>query len=142
MVAAQRRAYGLGRERAEAGDAERPGAYPVVAELVERVLDRAEDRAERDDDQLGVLGTVRPHEPAAWPAELALEGGGDVRDQLKGLPHPLGRQVPHLGECLGADHGADRHRVLWVEYLARLVQWEEGVDFLLARDVHGLRPGP
>ena len=61
-IAAECRAHGLGRERAERGDAERADPHPVVAQLVDRVLDGAEHRAEGDDDQLRVFGAVGPHQ--------------------------------------------------------------------------------
>jgi hypothetical protein len=64
-VAAERLAHRLGGERAEGGDAERADPQAVVAEFVDRVLDRAEHRAEGDNDQLGVIGAVGAHEPAA-----------------------------------------------------------------------------
>ena len=42
-------------------DAERADPHALVAQLVDGVLDRAEHRAERDDDRLGVLGAVAAH---------------------------------------------------------------------------------
>jgi hypothetical protein len=48
------------------------------------------------------------------------------------------RKVAHFHESLGADHGADRHRLGGIEHLARLVGRQEGVDLGLRRDVDPL----
>ena len=55
--AAQRRSDLVERPRPEALDAERADAHALLAQLVDDVLDRAQHRAERDDDRLGVVAS-------------------------------------------------------------------------------------
>ena len=43
---------------------------PCLAQLVDRVLDRAQHRAQGDDDGLGVLGAVGADQAARVAAEL------------------------------------------------------------------------
>ena len=77
---------------------------------------------------LGVLGPVGAEQAAA----LAPEGLGELRgqggDPLEGVELAEVGEVADLLEGLGADHRADRDRVVGVEHLARLVGREEGVD--------------
>ena len=85
------------------------------------VLDRAEHRAQGDDDRLGVVGcgTAGPARPSSRP-NACRELGRDLGDHVERL-HLLGvREVLDLEERLGADHRADRHRFGRVEHLARL----------------------
>ena len=69
--------------------AEGADAVALVAQLVDGVLDRAQHRAERDDDRLGVLGAVAAHQAARAPAEGRREVGGQRGDQVERL-HLLG----------------------------------------------------
>ena len=55
----ERLAHLVERERPERLDPESADADALVAQLVDRLLDRAEHRAERDDDRLRVVGAVR-----------------------------------------------------------------------------------
>jgi hypothetical protein len=82
VTTVERVADRLAGERPEAGDAEHPGPYPVLAQLVDRVLDGAEDRAEGDDDQLGVVGAVRANVAAALLAR-----GDDIPEPPLGRPN-------------------------------------------------------
>ena len=101
------------------------------AQLVDDLVDRAEHRAERDDDRLGVLARVRAEQPARAASERLLELAGDPRDDVERLHLLRVHEVLDLGERLGADHRADRHRVVGVEHLARLEGGQERVDLLL-----------
>ena len=60
--------------------------HALLAQLVDDVLDRAEHRAERDDDRLGVLacgnGAARPPDAAA---ERLRELGRELRDEVERL---------------------------------------------------------
>ncbi len=126
---------GLVGERPEAGDAQHADLQAARAQFVHHVLDRAEHRAERDHDDLRIVEPVRPDQPAGVPAELDAELGRDRRDDLQGLLHAFVGQVAHLGERLGADHGADRDRLGRVEHLSRVVPRQECVHLSRVRDV-------
>ena len=69
LASLERRADLLQRERPERLDPERADADPLLAQLVDHLLDRPQHRAERDDDRLGVLGAVgaRPARPTSRP---------------------------------------------------------------------------
>ena len=69
----ERLAQGLGRERPEGDEGNKADRDPVGAHLVDHVLDRAVDRAHRDDQRLGVLGLVGPEQSARLAAEALLE---------------------------------------------------------------------
>ena len=128
----QRVAHLVERERAEALEGDGADRDALVAHLVDHVLDRAQHRAERQHQRLGVVGAVAAHEPAGGAAEGLLELVGELRDHVEGL-HLLGvHEVLHLGEGLGPHHRADRDRVGGVELLARLERRQVGVDLLLA----------
>ena len=130
LGALQRRPHLLHREGPERLDRQRADRDALVAQLVDRVLDRPQHRAEGDDDGLGVLVEVAADQPAGGAAEGGLELGGDLGDHVERL-HLLGvGEVLDLGEGLRPDHRADRHRVGRVEHLARLEGGEEGVDLL------------
>ena len=79
--AARTASSGNGRKRLDRRRA--PIAHALVAQLVDDVLDRAEHRAERDDDRLGVLGAVarargRPDVAAERRVELARRAAGSA----------------------------------------------------------------
>ena len=59
LAPAERRAHGVERERAEGRDPDDADLHALLAQLIDGVLDRAEHRAERDDDRLGVVGVDR-----------------------------------------------------------------------------------
>ena len=105
---------------------------PSLAQLVDDLLDRSEHRAERDDDRLRVLAAVAAHQPTGGAAERLLELGGDLGHDVERLHLLRVHEVLDLGERLGADHRADRHRIVRVEHLPRLERRQERVDLLLA----------
>src|SRR5262249_33563240 len=51
------------RERPERLDPERADPHPRLAQLVDDLPDRPENRAERDDDRLRTIGSVAPCQP-------------------------------------------------------------------------------
>ena len=73
----------------------------LLAQFVDHVLDRADHRAERDDDQVGVARPVTAKQTAGGPSELLLELGSDHRDPVKRLHLLVVRQVAHFRERLG-----------------------------------------
>ena len=129
----QRVADRVERERAERRDAERADRDALLAQLVDGLLDRAEHRAERDDDRLGALGPVGPHEPSGAAAERRLEVRGDLGDPVEREHLLVVLERLDLHERLGTDHRADRHRVVRVEHLARLERRQPRVHLLLRR---------
>ena len=110
-----------------------PMRMPGVALGVDDVLDRPEHRAHGDDHDVGVGAAVRVHQSA----RVAPEGLGELLGQLPDAPERLQlagvREVAHLLERLGPDHGADGVRVVGIEQLAGLVGRQERVDLLLRR---------
>ena len=77
------------------------------------------------------------------PARITPEGLGELlrelADAADGLLLACVGQVADFLEGFGADHGADGHRVVGVEHLARLVRRQEGVDLVLVGDVDPFR---
>ncbi len=138
LCALQRIPHRFERERSERGDAQHADLHPGSPELVDSVLDRAQHRAERDDDGVRILGPVMPDQAAGVPAELAGEGRGHLGDQPQRLVLPGVRQVAHLGERFRTDHRADRHRVVRIQHLPRLVAGQERIHLLLRRDLQPL----
>ena len=62
--------------------------------------------------------------------ENTLKFGLDLRDEVEGLEHLVVGDVAHLCEGFGADHRADRQRVIGVQYLAWFVGRQELFDLL------------
>ena len=135
---AERLAYRCRRPRPETGDADDADAVAGVAHLVDRVLDRAEHRPERNDHHVRVGGPVAAHQAAAGAAEHAPELVGPGGNQLQRLLLLGVREVAHLHERLGTDHGADRDRLGRVEHLARFVGRQVRVHLGLRRQVDAL----
>src|SRR3990172_4328972 len=81
----ERGAHLLERVRAEALEPDGADADALLAQLVDDVLDRAEHRAEREDDGLGVLAPVATHEAPRRATERLRELGGDLRDAVERL---------------------------------------------------------
>ena len=126
----------LEREGAEGLDCEHADPDPGVAHLVDDLLDRPEDGAERHDDRLGTLGAVAAHQPARRASEVDGEALAHLRDRVQ-RQHLLGvAEVLDLEEGLWPDHRPDRHRLGGVEHVAGLEGRQESVDALLRRDVH------
>ena len=111
---------------------------PSSRNCVDGLLERADHRAERDDDRLRVFAAVAAHQPARGAAEARLELGGDARNVLERRQLLGVREVAHFHERLGPDHRADRDRLVRIEDLARRVRRQEGVDLGLRRDVDAL----
>ena len=108
----ERLADGVHGERPERGDAEHADPHAVGAQLVDHVLDGAEHRAERDDDDVRVLGRYgRTRPPESRPNRPNSAAIAAVADDAERLLHAFVGQVADLGERLGADHGADRDRL-------------------------------
>jgi len=122
---------------AEALDSQRAYARPLLVQLVDDLLDRAQHRPERNDDQLGVFGAVPMKQAAGRAAEHLLEPGRDLGHEVEGLHLLDVREVSHLRERFGTDHRADRDRLVGIEYLARLEARQERVDVPLLGDVDG-----
>ena len=74
----ERRAHLLEREGPKRLDAERADADALVAQLVDHVLDRAQHRAQRDHDRLGVVGPVAAQQAAGVAAEGLCELARDL----------------------------------------------------------------
>ena len=70
-LASAARTASSGNGRNERDARRQPIRTPSLAQLVDDVLDRAEHRAERDDDRLGVVGAVAADQPAGVAAERA-----------------------------------------------------------------------
>ena len=113
---------------------------PFGSQLVDDLVDRPEHRAERDDHRLGRLTRVRAHEAPGAPPELLLELAGDPRHEVERLHLLRVHEVLDLGERLGADHGADRHRIVRVEHLSRLEGGQERVHLSLRWEGRRARP--
>ena len=128
------------RPRAEARDAERADATPSSrsSSTTSSIVPSTEPSATTTVSASSIrYGRTSPPELAA---ERARELGGDPRDLVERL-HLLGvHEVLHLGERLGPDHRADRHRLVRVEHLPRLERRQERVDLLLRRHVDLARP--
>ena len=120
-------------KRSEALQRDRADRLPVLAQLVDDLDQRAEDGPQRHDHGLRMGAVVVLEQPARTAAESAAELSGDVRDQLERLQLLGVREVAHLGERLGPDHRADRHRLVRVEHLARRELGQEVIDVLLWR---------
>jgi hypothetical protein len=125
--ARNRGAHLLGGVGPEAAERERPDALAAIAQVVDDVLDRAEHRAQRDHDRVGVLQAVPAHEPARVAAERGGEVAGDARDRVEREPLLGVHEVAHLHERLRPDHRADRDRLVGIEHLARRERGQEGV---------------
>ena len=82
---------------------------PAVAQLVDHVLDRAEDGPQGDDDRLCILGPVGAHQPSRGAPEGGLEVLRDPGDRVERLHLLRVHQILDLGEGLRAHHRADRH---------------------------------
>ena len=81
---------------------------------------------------------IRAHQAPGGPPELLLELAGDPRDEVERLHLLCVHEVLDLGERLGADHRADRHRIVRVEHLSRLEGGQERVHLSLRGEVDGL----
>ena len=75
----KRGAERLKRKRAERRDPDDADRDALLAQLIDGVLDRAEHRAERYDDRLGVLAAIGAEQPAGVAPERLLKVGGDLR---------------------------------------------------------------
>ena len=68
-------------------------------------------------------------------AKNTLKFGLHLRDKVDSLQHLVVGDVAHLGEGFGADHRADRQRVVGVQYLTRFVGRQELFDLFGFRQV-------
>ena len=132
---AKRPAYLVNRPRPVAGHAEGADRDTLVAQLVDDVGERAQHRAQGDDDHLGVGGAVGPQEAARVAPERLGEVVGDLADDVEGAELAVRHQVLHLGVGLRPHHRPDRDRLVRVEPLPRLERREVGVDLVLSRYV-------
>ena len=134
----QRGAHRGERERPERLDAEDADRHSLFAQPVDRLLERADHRAESDDDRLRVFAAIAAHQPARGAAEARLELGGDARNVLERGKLLGVREVAHFHERLRPDHRADRDRLVGIEDLARRVRRQERVDLGLLGNVDAL----
>ena len=94
------------RKRPERADAQRTDLRTGIPHFVDDLLNRAVDRAQRDDDGLGIVGAIRFHQPSRKAPEPRLERGGELRYQLERTKLLVMCEVTNFGECFRADHRA------------------------------------
>ena len=132
---AERRAHRVERERPERRDAERRRSLTPSSRsssTASSIVPSTEPSATTIVS--ASVGAVAADQPAGVAAERAPRTPPAICGISVERLHLLGvRQVAHLGERLGPDHRADRHRLGRVEHLARLERRQEGVDLLLRR---------
>ena len=114
-------ASGVGRERPEGRHAEHADPVAGVAPGVDRVLEGAEDRPHGHDHHVGAVDPVGRTSPPESRPVAAAKAAAARGMRLEGVELAQVREVADLGEGLGADHRADRDRVVGVEHLAGLV---------------------
>ena len=132
----QRFSHRVIRERTEALQADNTHVEAFIPELIHGILDRADAGTHADHADIRVFGTVRGEETAGAAAEnlckLFLHAGQDFKRRIETVL----RKVTDFGKRFRSHHGADRHRILRIEHLTRLIGREELIHLLLGRNIH------